>query len=174
MDRPRREALSEWSCVSCAAQSNCYNDGSGGAVGDTWRSLRPKKRRDFTESQAMGLALVLAEQYVRASQDKEKELEEVEEECDGFSLVGWSHIATPTGSPHLSGGCLETSEQRQAFLSLPMRSTRSRDAKMRLVSSGSTVCEPAAAVDGLGKDRKSHRILSRPTKWIKRFVRALN
>ncbi|KAJ2747478.1 hypothetical protein GGI20_000467 [Coemansia sp. BCRC 34301] len=162
-DRPGREPLSEWSCVGCTPQSNCYDGG------DTWRSLRYKKKRDFTDSQAMGYALVLAEQYVREAQKEE------EEECDGFSLVGWSHIATPTGSPFLSGhkesAHLETTEQRQAFLSLPMRSTRSRDAKMRTVSSGSTVCETAESPAASKGGKAKAMLLRRPATWIRGVFR---
>ncbi|KAJ2814444.1 hypothetical protein FBU31_007287 [Coemansia sp. 'formosensis'] len=155
-DRHRREIHSEWSCVSCTAQSSCY--------GDTWRSLRPRK--EFTESQAMGLALVLAEEYVREAEE--------EEECDGFSLVGWSHVEhspqMPRGQPDLD------SKWRQEFLSLPMRGTRSRDVRMqqRLVSTGSTVCELEPPNTAVGKTIKSggkHRsLLRRPVKWLKGIV----
>ncbi|KAJ2509305.1 hypothetical protein IWW47_000003 [Coemansia sp. RSA 2052] len=129
----------------------------------------------------MGLALVLAEQYVRESQDKEDEKDE--DGCDGFSVIEWrSHIATPTCSPNLSehkeSGLLETTEQRQAFLALPMHSTRSRDVKMRTVSSGSTACEPMDGPLPLPpKDRRRRggraRLLSRPVKWIRGFVGSL-
>ncbi|KAJ2755566.1 hypothetical protein GGH94_001609 [Coemansia aciculifera] len=155
-----RQVHSEWSCVSCAPQSNCYD-------GDTWRSLRPRK--EFTESQAMGLALVLAEQYVRESQE--------EEECDGFSLVGWSHVEH---SPSAARGQIDLeSKRRQEFLSLPMRSTRSRDVRMqqRLASNGSTVCELEPR-DSTGKAVKTggkHRnLLKRPVKWIRGIVSSLS
>ncbi|KAJ2691039.1 hypothetical protein IWW39_000247 [Coemansia spiralis] len=154
----RHEAQSEWSCVSCTAQSNCYE-------GDTWRSLRPRK--DFTESQVMGLALVLAEQYVRESQ---------EEECDGFSLVGWSHVEHSPDMPRERADM--ESRWRQEYLSLPMRSTRSRDVRMqqRLASTGSTVCElePASVGEKTRSGGRQRSLFRRPVKWIKGIVGSLS
>ncbi|KAJ2030292.1 hypothetical protein H4S03_007104, partial [Coemansia sp. S3946] len=111
----------------------------------------------------MGLALVLAEQYVRESQEEE-------EECDGFSLVGWNHVEH---SPNARGVSDLESKRRQEFLSLPMRSTRSRDVRMRLVSNGSTVCElepQQSAGKAVKTGGRGMNLLKRPVKWIRGIV----
>ncbi|KAJ2096604.1 hypothetical protein GGI09_002074 [Coemansia sp. S100] len=115
----------------------------------------------------MGLALVLAEQYVRESQEEE-------EECDGFSLVGWSHVEH---SPNARGVSDLESKRRQEFLSLPMRSTRSRDVRMRLVSNGSTVCElepRQSAGKAVKTGGRGMNLLKRPVKWIRGIVNSLS
>ncbi|KAJ1999856.1 hypothetical protein GGI04_004391 [Coemansia thaxteri] len=143
----RREAAatSEWSCVACAPQSSCYNQYTTRSVGGYRRGGR---RNELSESKAMGVALVLAEQYVREVERYPTTEEEWEE---------W-----------------EESALRQAALSLPMSSTRSRDVRPRTVSSGSTVCEPAAGSSvgsGSGKPYANNGpgriLLRRPARWIR-------
>ncbi|KAJ1720788.1 hypothetical protein LPJ53_004619 [Coemansia erecta] len=142
----------------------------------------------------MGLALILAEQYVRAADpcplsQSQMPLEKIDESSDGFVEASWSPTSqhddsqeslvpastvSPTCSPHLSERSCSSPVQKRSsrhfgFLTLPLRSTRARTAS----SSGSTVIDSSLqsinnpSASSKTSSKFAYGQLRRPAQWIR-------
>ncbi|KAJ2721145.1 hypothetical protein GGI07_004165 [Coemansia sp. Benny D115] len=162
-----------WLCMPCLPQD--ILDGAAGYEA-TIVARQPKTRDHcaFTDSQAMGLALILAEQYVRASEPcPATSLETIadnaaDDDDDGFVQAQWHHVSTDaphcsvdqepalslTCSPHMSerSFCQSPLPQQHGTLGLRGRHAHGyftlpvRSTRTRTASTGgSTLFSPVAA-----------------------------
>ncbi|KAJ2385452.1 hypothetical protein GGI05_004695 [Coemansia sp. RSA 2603] len=181
-----------WLCMPCLPQDIIESVHYEPTI--VGRSATPRQPCPFTESQAMGLALILAEQYVRAADpcplsQSQMPLEKIDESSDGFVETSWSpnpqnddsreslmpaSTVSPTCSPHPSErSCNSPVQQRSSrhfgFLTLPLRSTRTRTAS----SSGSTVIDSSLlSINNTVSSSKTgakfgYGQLRRPAQWIR-------
>ncbi|KAI8325690.1 hypothetical protein GQ54DRAFT_295272 [Martensiomyces pterosporus] len=186
--------IPDWSCLSCFSDGVC---GSYSTIrpAPSSRGSRARNVCRFTESQAMGLALILAEQYVLASEPySEDELESTPFQygirptaysspcCATMRLPSTASppsTCSPSPSDYVS---TPPFSEKQTFLStLPLKSTRSsRASRPPTASSSSTVCDTTVSNkdtgprgvhnDSVAGGVKRSSALKKPVKWIRRLL----